>query len=517
MALKRPFRARTFEPRLVGAVGKAQVLPTSGSGGGSGDDNPGGGGPPYIAVCRRFVGPIVYCGHQEFVTQSGFAPQFFRNRNVSGTYRSKFTTPPACPDVGCTISSNILGIATAVFSGQVSIDPSDCSPTGELTLDFTAEGWLPYTSYMLPWPDGASLHLTAESVANLLAQIPGWVVASQVNETPNIRTYFTPFGEQGCFVVQGPGYGIGCEGAQFAESLGSSIDPTELGYVWTDNGCTQTIETYDDVTNTFTGSLVSVNLRVFQPATVDSVLVTLTFEVEPIGGGAIETIYDTQRLYGTGGSFNEHNLQFPRQIGYDVRLINTSVSLAAEIVDDFESYTVNSDGSAFYNYLGDSGGWPFVAGFMAPAPNGFAADDFENYDTETSNVVTNLGSGFYWAAGGDLLSADPLEASDDFEAYTDGDTLYNFALGVGWLAPGYALSDSVVWAYDDLETYIAGTIAVLDAYPLSANTGSFWSASGSVLANPDLDADDDLESYGVGAITLLDGGDGLWSDDGTFI
>lgn len=511
----RVFSTGIDEPRAGSFIGIGEQF----NPGGDQSEDFGGGAPPFIIACQTYVGPIVYCGFQEFMTEDGFGPTYYRSYTISGQNFSKIAGSPGCPTGDCVVGSgNILGVTRADFFGTRQYNPFDCSLTGQLRMDFSANGLLPHTSYFLPAAGFATIYnYFGTSLANLVIQVPGWVIWENTLTTPNIRTHYTEPANAWCFVLQGPGYGKGCAGSRVFESLGTTILPADLGYTTVNDSCTQTIISFDSGTNTYQGSLSQLNIKVFIPASTTSVLGTFNFEATPIGGGTTEYITITERLTGPSAQFSDFIVPFPRLIGYDTTYVSGSISLAAEIAEDFESYNLaENNGPEFYFILPQTQNWPFDTFSISPSPNAEVCSDFEDFTQASGSVLTQIAAGYYWPDTGEFLTVDPTECSDDFEAYAAG-PIYTIGQGTGWASPGYTLIGNPYEAYDDFESYAVGSITFIPGLNPSPLISNFWTTSDGVFIEADYDEIyDDLDGYPDGAITLLDLGTD-WSDDGIFI
>lgn len=503
---------RRSSPGQILGTGAFNALPDDGSS--NMDDGGGGGGVPlYIMSVRRYIGPIDYCGFKEFVTPIGFAPRYYAAYSVLGEFWSRFSVSPNCPEAVCDTSAINVGVSKAVFSGSVVVDPSDCSQSGQIECLFSAKGSLPHTSWMQPGYDLANVYLyTGDSLGNIMAQIPGWVVFRENLTNPNVRYSYVPQDETGCFILQGPGRGMGCPGYQVIETVGSEISPGDLGYANYDNLKIQDIISYDEVTGLFDGNLCEVRIRAFFPGALTGATVVMNFAVEPIGGGPITYVSETLRMSGLPGQFNDATYQFPRPIGYTVTYLSGQVIYAPEVFDAFAA--AGMDGSLIHD-LPATGSWEYLGRFITVQPNGLVSSDFSDYAGIAGSPLTTLITGYDWPDMGRFITAPDGQMSDDFESYSTG-TVNNLQYGFGWPAPGYTLSPRPDQAADDFESYTVGAVVELPGISPSPSQSNLWTVEpGQFIDDVILFASDTFESYPDGVILDLDGGTG-WNDDGRF-
>lgn len=479
-----------------------------------GDDNPGGGAPLYIMAVRRYVGPITYCGFTEFVSPEGWGPRFFAAYSVSGETWTKFSVSPHCPDATCDTSADNVGVSKAVFSGSVTIDPSDCSQSGVLQLLFSAKGSLPHTSWMQPGYDLANVFTyNGASLGGLLAQVNGWVIWLNRVDTPNVRYYSTPSGNNGCFILQGPGRGIGCSGYSVFETVGSEISPGDLGYAVYDSVKTQTIISYDSIAQEYTGHVSEIRISAFFPGATTEATAVMRFKVEPTGGGDITYLTETVRLTGVPGQFNNSTYQFPRIIGYDVTYLSGQVIYSDEL---FDTFSQDGEDGQIVHSLAPIGSWENSTTFITTQPASIVSSDFEDYTGELGLPIDTITVGYDWDADGEFITAFTDYVSDSFEGYAVGDPV-SLQYGIGWDVSGYFLQPPADSARDDFESYTVGAITSLPAALPSPSNDNLWGQlDGEFIDDTQLYCSDNFESYSTGAITDLNQGFD-WAADGYFI
>lgn len=293
-------------------------------------------------------------------------------------------------------------------------------------------------------------------------------------------------------------------------------------------GATQVPCTYSSSVSSFNPATGAMNctastltIGYLKPSTTGQFLVTLTYNVQAIGGGPTTTLTKSYaQTVGVGGYLTSFSVDVPMMVGYTVTLASCVVLDILECSDDFEELTSQS----WYGNL--AAGYPVTAnGTYAPVfgsvqPAAECSSDWE--DATSSGPILTDPWGYYWAAAGTFSTANYLEASDDFEEWGgsgSGVVVANpvgfWSKGLGWATPfGFFQTITYAVCTDDFESYAVGAITDLNNTSQALNSNQNWSGDGVFGLVVYLTAYDDFESYPAGPIATLPAGGGSWSGAG---
>lgn len=383
------------------------------------------------------------------------------------------------------LTSTTNGLIYSEWSGTSTYDPNTDTYTGELSVTRYQAGVVPagvnfYENATDP------ITVTADTFDELFAafqQIGGSSFGS--------RSYTEGTTADGTFVrkwfseTPGPtvdgyfaGYTMGriwSDGWTLTVTYSDQQTPAGLGLPITLTGegaRTQHITGYDPNTFTYTGTKSRVRQNVVIPSGKTTLYGEFKYLVTPDDGSDPYYYYDSQEYTVMGGTTYNAVTWFPWIVDAVVYYVSGTFSFTPTYYVGFSSAVANRE----YTVLPPIASWPETFQFVCPPRNADSWDDFDDYggtDTDSSNYLIALFTGYAWADAYIFVSWDPTDAYDDFQAYADGD-IPNLTQGVGFYEPGFFVIFQSIGAYDDFESYADGAITTLTY----TSDGNCWFADG---------------------------------------
>lgn len=414
------------------------------------------------------------------------------------------------------------GLRGSTWSGAATLDPLTSTYSGEISATVMEAGGL---------PGGVNFVVSArpaftvtgvdfdQMLTNLIfdgftfaarsfsegVKLDGRLVKKWFSETPGPTSGgFFAGGAMGAIWSDGWTLTVTYSNLVTVDQAGATIARTG------DPARTQHVTGYDPVTFTYSGNKSRIRQTVVVPAGKTRMFGTFKYLVTPDNGDAAYFYYDSQDYAVSAGPFNAM-AWFPWIVDATVYLVSTAFSFSPTYFLGFVG-TPNKD----VVVLPDNSNWPEEVSYAMPTPNAEVWDEFDDYGgvigEGSSEPIFSLFTGYGWEAAGKLVSVDPLDVYENFEAYVDGNII-RLTQGVGWADAGrfYGSEADYSFAQDDFESYSPGSITSLSVF------GDFWVSNGVFLLVDYSSAQDDFESYPDGPITSLNVAGTYWVSNGMFV
>ncbi len=383
------------------------------------------------------------------------------------------------------LQSTTAGLAYTQWSGSSTFDPGTSTYSGPgLTVVSNEAGTIP-AGVNFYKPAGQPLTFTANTFDELLLALnggPGYAIPS--------RSYSEGTRANGTFVrkwyseTPGPSTGgyfagytmarIWSDGWTVTLTYSDLTTPEQLGIPIARTGVPamcQHVTGYNAETFTYVGTKSRVRQNVAIPAGKTKLYGDFKYLVTPDNGDLPYYYYDSQEYDDiVGGETYNAVTWFPWIVDAVVCYVSGDFSFTPSY---YLGYGSASNGVE-YTQLPDNSTWPETVDYMMPTPNAEAWDDFRDYggaDTNTSQYLLNLFTGYGWEEDWFFMGVDPIDCYDDFNAYSDGE-IPNLTQGSGWAEPGFFFLVPPWDVNDDFQSYADGPITSWNV------AGDFWAEDG---------------------------------------
>lgn len=384
---------------------------------------------------------------------------------------------------GLSLGGTTDGIIASEWSGESTYDPETDSYTGLISVTVTQSGVIP-TGVNFYAPAVAPVTVTGHTFDEILAALAELNIFTYLTrsftdgttaDSRRVRKWFseTPGPAVGGYFAGYTMARMWADGFTLTVTSSNQTTPESLGIpisLTGDPARTQHVTGFDPVTGVYAGTKSRARQNVVIPSGKTKMYGEFKYLVTPDDGSTPYYFYDSKEYDVLGGTTYNAVTWFPWIVDAVVYYVSGTFSFVPTYFLGWSSAPADSEAWV----LPAISSWPQTVQFTSPPANAEAWDDFNDYggsDTAPSVFLETLFTGYGWEEDYFFIGADPVDAYDDFESYSDG-ALSRMTQGVGWAMTGFFILIPTYEADDEFETYPDGAITALNVY------GAFWAEPG---------------------------------------
>jgi hypothetical protein len=361
------------------------------------------------------------------------------------------------------------GVARSEWSGTSTYDSGTDSYIGSISALVNESGFFP-NPYLRPeLPERSA---SAETFDTLFQDLMGgnygpFFFASEkytesgMQDGSFTRRWFSPPGGGVGNFINGVMGVIWVDGYELMVQYSGQITVAELGYQVARTGTaarTQHVTGYNPATHTYTGNKSRLRRNVDIPVGRSLLVADFKFLVTPDDLSAPYYLYITREYDVTPGSVYPVTMEFPWIVDATVYYDSGNFGFNRSYYQGFVAEALSN--GIEQTVISSSPAWPKDILFACPTENADVWDDFDDFggaDTQASDFVTSLLTGYAWKGPWAFLTHSIIDCYDDFESYPDGEISVQLS-GIGWVQGGTFVRNVIADAYDDFESYPDGAI-----------------------------------------------------------